>query len=84
MSDKDFNERDDFTKLFPNASLLIRLFHTLRIFKREVSSEKLKINSAQRGKCLEILKAITYSVSSEQCEIAGSIKVSKRYRLFQG
>ena len=34
MSDKDFVEREAFSKCFANASLLICLYHTLRSFRR--------------------------------------------------
>ena len=40
MSDKDFNEREAFTKLFIDASLVICLYHTLRSFRREITTEK--------------------------------------------
>ena len=80
MSDKDFNERDHFTKLFPNESLLICLCHILRSFKREVICEKMKINNAQRGRCLAILNAIAYSVSSEQYEKNVRLLGTSRYQ----
>ena len=37
ISDKDFTERMVFKKEFPDASLIICLFHTLRTLKREVT-----------------------------------------------
>ena len=52
MSDKDFNERDVFGRLFPDADLQICLFHTFRTFKREITCEKMGITSAQRNRCL--------------------------------
>ena len=55
MSDKDFVERDAFTSCFPSASLNIYLYHTLRTFRREVTSERLGISSAERLRALEIL-----------------------------
>lgn len=39
MSDKDFTERDVFKACFPNASLSICLYHTLRSFRREITCE---------------------------------------------
>ena len=65
MSDKDFVERDVFTKLFPNATLQICLFHTQRSFKREVTTEKMGITMAERNRCLEIITAIIYSPNPE-------------------
>ena len=40
MSDKDMTERDVLSEEIPNAVLQICLFHTLRSFKREISTEK--------------------------------------------
>ena len=48
MSDKDFTEPQAFTKCFPNASLLICLYHTLRTFRREITIEKMGITSGER------------------------------------
>ena len=43
MTDKDIAERQVFTKSIPNARLLLCLFHTFRIFKREITMEKMGI-----------------------------------------
>ena len=59
MSDKDFVEREAFSKCFANASLLICLHHTLRSFRREV------ITSAERLRCLEIIHLIAYLKTPE-------------------
>ena len=48
MSDKDFVEREAFSKCFANASLLICLYHTLRSFRQEVTCENIVIISAER------------------------------------
>ena len=48
MADKDIQERDVIKQCLPNASVLIRLFHTLRSFRRKISCEKLGISSGQR------------------------------------
>ena len=45
----------------PNAALQICLFHTLRTFKREITTEKLKIHSDQRLALLEILSKLYYA-----------------------
>ena len=55
MSDKDFTERDAFKNCFPEASLNICLYHTLRSFRREITCEKLGITSAERCRCLELV-----------------------------
>ena len=44
ISDKDFNERAIFKKKFPDAALHLCLFHTLRSFKREITTEKLELD----------------------------------------
>ena len=41
MADKDFNERAIIKELFPTATVLICLFHSLRSFKREISDKAL-------------------------------------------
>ncbi|XP_053376767.1 zinc finger SWIM domain-containing protein 3-like [Mercenaria mercenaria] len=63
MSDKDFVEREVFSKEFPDASLRVCLFHVLRTFRREVTSEKMGVNRAQRDSVLQILQKIAYSNS---------------------
>ena len=49
MSDKDINEREVIKEVFPDASVLICLFHTLRTFRREVTCERMGITSGQRS-----------------------------------
>ena len=55
MSDKDFNERAVFRKEFPGSALHICLFHTLRSFRREVTTEKLGLRPGERDHALEII-----------------------------
>ena len=66
MSDKDFNERQAFANCFPQASLLICLYHALRSFRREVTMEKMGITADERNRCLEIFTKLIYSRSSEE------------------
>lgn len=68
MCEKDFSEREEFTKCFPGASLSICLYHTLRSFRREITCEKMGISSDERYRCLEILTEIAYSRSSKDFE----------------
>ena len=49
MADKDIGERDVIKEALPKASVLICLFHALRIFRREISSDKLGITAGQRN-----------------------------------
>ncbi|KAG1674491.1 Zinc finger SWIM domain-containing protein 3 [Nymphon striatum] len=65
MSDKDMTERDVLTEKLPGAEILICLFHTLRSFRREVSTEKLGISSGERNMCLEMLGKITHAKSED-------------------
>ena len=48
MSDKDFCERNTFIQEFPQASLLICLYHVLRTFRREITSGKMGITHRRR------------------------------------
>lgn len=66
MADKDFNEREIFANAFPQASLLICLFHTLRTFRREVTVEKMVITVGQRTHALEMFQKMAYSKSIDE------------------
>jgi zinc finger SWIM domain-containing protein 3 len=68
MTDKDFVERGVIRNLFPAVNLLICRYHTLRTFRREVTCEKMDITSAQREKCLEILRDMVYARNEEKYE----------------
>lgn len=50
MADKDFTERNVFKQQFPDSQILICIFHCLRSMSREITCEKMKINSGK--KCL--------------------------------
>ena len=63
ITDKDFVESDTFKDEFPQASLQICLFHVLRTFKREITSDKLCITQPERKLALEILQKMAYSSS---------------------
>ena len=66
MADKDMTERDILSAKFPNAQLLICLFHTFRSFRREVTTEKIGITSGQRNMCLELLQEMAYAPNEEK------------------
>ena len=66
MSDKDMTERHVLAESFPDASLLICLFHTLRSFRREILVEKMGITSGQRNMCLEMLQQLAYATNEEK------------------
>ena len=63
MSDKDFIEREIFSACFPEAGLLICLYHALLSFRREIKCQKMGITSAECNRALEIIQPITYSKS---------------------
>ena len=65
MADKDFTERNIFLQQFPQAYLLICLFHVLKTFRREITSEKVGITAAERYMVLEIMQRMAYSTSEE-------------------
>ena len=66
MSDKDMTERKTLCEQFPQAKLLICLFHTLRTMRREVSCEKLGITQGERSMCLELLLKMVYASNEEE------------------
>ena len=61
MSDKDFVERDVFSRLFEQADLKISLFHVLRTFRGEITGKKMGVNRQQRESILAMLQKIAYS-----------------------
>ena len=68
MTDKDFIEREVFSRSFPDAKLRICLFHVLRSFRREVTTDKMSINKKQRDAPLETIQKIAYSRSLTEYE----------------
>ena len=69
MTDKDMTERDVLQEAFPNATLQLCLFHVLRCFRREVTTEAMAIRSAERTLVLDILQKLAYSPSEEIYEL---------------
>jgi zinc finger SWIM domain-containing protein 3 len=65
MTDKDLTEREVLSNQFPQADILICLFHTFRTFRREIAVEKMGITIGQRNTCLEVLQQMAYSTSEE-------------------
>ncbi|CAC5419274.1 unnamed protein product [Mytilus coruscus] len=68
MTDKDFIERETFRSVFPHSSLLISRFHVLKIFRREITVEKMGITSSQRNAALELIQKLVYSRTEEDYE----------------
>ena len=69
MFDKDFAERGSFSSCFPDAKLLICLYHALRRFRREITCEKMFISSAERNHVLEIIQPIAYANREETYKV---------------
>ena len=61
ITDKDMTERSVFKSIFPQVDLQICLYHTLRTFSREVTMDKMHINSAERTLSLEFLEKLAYA-----------------------
>jgi zinc finger SWIM domain-containing protein 3 len=66
FTDKDMTERDSIQRAFPNASLLLCLFHVLRSMSREVTTTKMGITEDQRISALKALQGIAYATSDEE------------------
>ena len=69
MVDKDMTERNIITEKLPNANLLICLFHTLRSFRREITTEKMGITAAQRVTVLDLFSKLVYAQSEESYQV---------------
>lgn len=66
MTDKDMVERDTFKEEFPQAKTLLCLFHTLRTFRREITTEKMGISTGERSTCLEIAQKMAYAKNEDE------------------
>ncbi|KAG1679016.1 Protein FAR-RED IMPAIRED RESPONSE 1 [Nymphon striatum] len=65
MADKDIAGREVISEELPNAQLLVCLYHTMRNFRRDVSTVSMGISASQRHDVLEILTKITHSRNEE-------------------
>ena len=65
MADKDMVEHAVIREKIPHAPLLICLFHVLRTFRCEVTTEKLGISAHQRLAALEVLRNMAYAKDEE-------------------
>ena len=63
MTDKDMTERSVLAEVFPDATLQLCLFHTLRSFKREFSMEKMGLRAGMRDNVLDILAGMAHASS---------------------
>lgn len=84
MADKDITERNIFTEKIPGAVIMICLFHTLRTFRREITTEKVCINAAQRITVLEIISKLVYARNEEEyCKYYRQLQDTKLKRVIQ-
>ena len=63
MTDKDFNERAIIKELFPTATVLICLFHSLRSFKREISDKALGLAEGTQVVLKNLFQSMCYAKS---------------------
>jgi len=66
MTDKDMNERKVINDIFPDAKLMICLFHALRIFHREITCDKLGITPQERDQSKVLFEKLCYSDNEEE------------------
>ena len=69
MADKDMTERQVFKEELPQAGLLICLFHTMRTFRMEVTTEKMGISNEERIQVLEILQCMAYAKTESSYQV---------------
>ncbi|XP_043267667.1 uncharacterized protein [Venturia canescens] len=63
MGDKDLLERDVLKEVFSGVPVYICRFHTLRTFKRAISTE---IAGTKKVECLKLLERMVYSSSEDE------------------
>ena len=61
ITDKDMTERAVFKNCLPSVNLQICLYHTLRTFSREVTTEKMNVCSTDRAAALKLLEGLAYA-----------------------
>ena len=68
MTDKDMVERTIFKDHFPNAALLICAFHTIKIFKREITTTKSGVTAEHRDYLLDLIRSIVFAPDNDSYE----------------
>lgn len=69
MTDKDINERDAVKEALPAANVIICVFHTLRIFNREITTDKRNITRQQVEQTKSILQKMVYAARAEEYDL---------------
>ena len=64
MTDKDMTKKVNAEKI-PSTVLMICLFHMLRSFHCEITSDKMGISAAQRVTVLQIISVLLYARDEE-------------------
>ena len=80
MADKDMTERQVIREELPQAGLLICLFHTMRTFRREATTEKMGISNDERIQALEIFQCMAYSKSESSYQVLYEQLLSTRLK----
>ena len=65
VSDKDMAERTVFKSELPQIYLQICLFHVFRSFRREITTEKMNITSAQKQTILSHIQGLAYACTED-------------------
>jgi len=69
MTDKDMAEREAIRQQFPDATLLLCLFHVMWAMSREITTAKMGIREEQRCQALKALQSIAYASSENQYNV---------------
>ena len=65
-ADEDFNERVIIKELFPTATVLICLFHSLLLLKREASDKALELAEGTQVVLKELVQSMCYAKSEDE------------------
>ena len=66
MADKDFNERAIVKELFPTTTVLICLFHSLPLFKREMNDKALGLAEGTQVVLKELFQSLCCAKSEDK------------------
>ncbi|XP_014672198.1 PREDICTED: uncharacterized protein LOC106812749 [Priapulus caudatus] len=87
MTDKDVTERNVLSDAFPNATLQLCLFHTLRSFSREITVEKMGVRPGVRDALLGCFSDMAHARSEarfeEQCAFLEDMNVPLAIEYFR-
>lgn len=78
MADKDFQVRQFLKDEFPQANVLLCIFHALRFFSREISCEKLGLASQQQEICLQVLWSMVWARDDQEYNLLVKFEVAPK------